>query len=746
MLKNLAWFGGLVILPLALFALLTTLTLPAQAQGEPGHIVIGTAQANGSPVAAGSTVTAWGGDEQIGSATTTEGGHFTIQISRTSGAIRFKVNGVFANETIPSWQQGGRTGSSSDRFVLTFDEMQSPYYPCREIAIKTQGEPPHIFIGAAKADGSPVPAGKCVPAWDGDTRIGLTLTTAGGNFTLQVSRPSGSISFQVDGVTANETYSHWQQGGHTGSHSNRFILTTGEADPDATPWPSPTPTPTPTTPYITLSDISGPPGSGGIIRGSNFKPFVPLKSLLIGGIDITSQWPYETNGQGSIEIDFIIPGLSPGDYAVETDIGSVATSVNFTVTESECTLAAGTPSPTIFTLEGYSDVSQNSGAPGIVITVRGTGFKAIMPVRRVEFGSIDVRPVPEPWTYCNGETRFDILIPDLAPGQHTIEVEVAGSTASVDFTVTPPPTITLSANSGAVGSTITLHGEGFEPFVKVQSVSVGGIHVLERPVPSTDEQGVTEFDIRIPEGIRVSDWFRELTPGKHTIVVTAPGGIASAEFTVTAESPPTPTPRPTATPYPTPTPTPLPAATPTPAPTTDPPQLPGSSEPPHIFTGQATLNGSPAGQGIAIDAYDGGRLIGATVTQAGGRYTIHVHRSAGIITFRVNQQAAAESWTTWQQGQVTPGFNLTAAAGSSESDPSRLFAALPDLVRAFAFDNATKQWDFFDPVVPEVSTLTRFVPGNTYWLLVSQSAWLLLNEVERNLTCVGDNCWNLIVW
>ena len=61
MLKNLAWLGGLVILPLAVFALLTTLTLPAQAQGAVPHLVIGTATANGSPVAEGSTVTAWGG-------------------------------------------------------------------------------------------------------------------------------------------------------------------------------------------------------------------------------------------------------------------------------------------------------------------------------------------------------------------------------------------------------------------------------------------------------------------------------------------------------------------------------------------------------------------------------------------------------------------------------------------------------------------------------------------------------------
>ena len=747
MLKNLAWFGGLVILPLALFALLTTLTLPAQAQGEPGHIVIGTAQANGSPVAAGSTVTAWGGDEQIGSATTTEGGHFTIQISRTSGAIRFKVNGVFANETIPSWQQGGRTGSSSDRFVLTFDEMQSPYYPCREIAIKTQGEPPHIFIGAAKADGSPVPAGKCVAAWDGDTRIGLTLTTAGGNFTLQVSRPSGSISFQVDGVTANETYSHWQQGGHTGSHSNRFILTTGEADPDATPWPSPTPTPSPTPQWgrVIATPSTVLPNQRITLTGTGFAPGSQLTSGSISGTASSTYYFYprddvlyklnggeavdvDNSGQWSAVLDVPLLNVFPG-YEIRKisihDSGGRSGAVNVTVPERVVTI-----DPAI-------------GRIGTRATVRGQNF----PVKNDDGASFNIyidydtgvgRPTRVS-TVSDTSGRFgaEIVIPSNAaiPSDNTVRVSYIDElNYEAVTTVThqvPPAILTLSAGNGAPGSTITLYVDGAKPFVPVLHAWVGPIEVTPFPSPATDAQGVAAFDIVIPG----------LDPGRHSISVEVGGGVrVNAGFTVISAPPPTPTP------YPTPTPTPLPAVTPTPAPTSAPPQLPGGSEPPHIFTGQATLNGSPAGQGIAIDAYDSGRLIGATVTQAGGRYTIHVHRSQGIITFRVNQQAAAESWTTWQQGQVTPGFNLTAAAGSSESDPSRLFAALPDLVRAFAFDNATKQWDFFDPVVPEVSTLTRFVPGNTYWLLVSRSTWLLLNEVERNLTCVGDNCWNLIVW
>ncbi len=399
-----------------------------------------------------------------------------------------------------------------------------------------------------------------------------------------------------------------------------------------------------------------------------------------------------------------------------------------------------TPPPTI-------TLSANSGATGWSVIIRGNGFKGSVPVRSASFGGIDVLGSlsPTPSTNSQGMTEIFIHIPDLDPGRYNIEVGVADSTASAFFTVTPPPTpvITLSANGGVPGSIITLRGEGFEYFLPVRRVSVGSIEVTPFPAPSTTAQGMTEFDISIPG----------LDSGRHIIEVQVGDTTASVGFTVTAESTPspTPTPAPTATPRPTPTPaptaTPRPTPTPTPAPTTEPPQLPGSSEPPHIFAGTANLNGNPAGQGVAIDAYDAGRLIGATVTQAGGRFSIHVHRAEGVITFRVNNQAAAESWTAWRRGQVTTGFDLTAGGvGSNETDPGRLFAALPDLVRAFGFDNDTKQWDFFDPAAADVSTLTRFMPGNIYWLLVSRTTSLALNGMERNLSCLEDDCWNLIMW
>ena len=671
MLKTAGWLTGLVILPLALFTLLTTLTLPAQAQGEPPHVVIGTAQTNGSPVAAGSTVTAWNGDEQIGSATTGESGNFQLEIYGPYGIIRFKINGVFANETI-QWEGGTVTG-------------------------------------------------------------GFILTTGSPDFLTTTQDP---------GLLARYTITFTATADYDPGSDNLVIELEDFGFPTS----------------ISPSDISIQP------EGSN--------AATPQGITIDLE-----------KLNIALPDFDPSTSATDADVDKINSGESVTVTIQE---SAGITTPT----EGGDYQAVISG-PGLDVTTS--------PLTILRTVVLDIKDGPRNlWVRATGKgftsgTSLAFFLDADWDGQRSpseailCNATAVGSnhTASCSFVVRVPPFSVGKNYIGAIdgrgqaAGTIQRPKQTYELRLSIQNitpkVAVAGETLIFHMVDVSEGDIATMAylegeNFRHPMSLKLDERSSDANARKvfternyHFIIPShvppgtyLPGiellrggqyylGIRSGQsITVVAA---TPTPRPTPTPYPTPTPTPRPTATPTPAPTTDPPQLPGgSSEPPHIFTGTATLNGRPAGTGIAIDAYDGGRLIGATVTQAGGRYTIHVHRSQGIITFRVNQQAAAESWTTWQQGQVTPGFNLTAAAGSSESDPSRLFAALPDLVRAFAFDNATKQWDFFDPVVPEVSTLTRFVPGNTYWLLVARTTELLLNGAERNLSCVGDNCWNLIVW
>ena len=89
--------------------------------------------------------------------------------------------------------------------------------------------------------------------------------------------------------------------------------------------------------------------------------------------------------------------------------------------------------------------------------------------------------------------------------------------------------------------------------------------------------------------------------------------------------------------------------------------------------------------------------------------------------------------------------------------PTGLSAALPDavetvgdqLVRVFYFNGVDKTWSFFDPR-PEfdgLNTLSVMVDGQPYWILVSEDVKdVVLNNRTRNLTCVGGDCWNTLVW
>lgn len=153
---------------LAIVGMLSALPAAALAQSDAPHVFIGTAMANGFPVPAGGTVTAWDGDKNIGTATTMSGGAFTLQVARSSGPINFQINGVAAKETHPVWEFGGRTGTAADRFTLTAEGQTAP--PGARGPAGPQGpqgeQGPAGPAGAAGARGAAGPAGPQGPAGD----------------------------------------------------------------------------------------------------------------------------------------------------------------------------------------------------------------------------------------------------------------------------------------------------------------------------------------------------------------------------------------------------------------------------------------------------------------------------------------------------------------------------------------------------------------------------------------------------
>ncbi len=69
-----------------------------------------------------------------------------------------------------------------------------------------------------------------------------------------------------------------------------------------------------------------------------------------------------------------------------------------------------------------------------------------------------------------------------------------------------------------------------------------------------------------------------------------------------------------------------------------------------------------------------------------------------------------------------------------------------NFVRVFHFDH-NYGWEFYDPQVPEASTLRSMRDSGCYWLLVKEPTEVFINRKIRNLTCWPEGkCWNFIVW
>ena len=102
-------------------------------------------------------------------------------------------------------------------------------------------------------------------------------------------------------------------------------------------------------------------------------------------------------------------------------------------------------------------------------------------------------------------------------------------------------------------------------------------------------------------------------------------------------------------------------------------------------------------------------------------------------------------------GEITASvaFNIT-LSGAAPGPPTPVAEAVENLeerfVRLFYFDNDAKTWGFYDPAAGVANTVATLTTGESYWLLVTETTQAVLNNKTRQLTCVGGNCWNLLVW
>ena len=116
-------------------------------------------------------------------------------------------------------------------------------------------------------------------------------------------------------------------------------------------------------------------------------------------------------------------------------------------------------------------------------------------------------------------------------------------------------------------------------------------------------------------------------------------------------------------------------------------------------------------------------------------------------TYSVIMEVGEEEHLTIAIGEVEI---LSEGAIGTEITAAEGLANLGDnLVAVFHFNNAAKEWSFYDPrpEFADLNTLENMVQGEAYWILVSEDVdEVVLNNKVRSLTCRGDDCWNLEVW
>ncbi len=105
------------------------------------------------------------------------------------------------------------------------------------------------------------------------------------------------------------------------------------------------------------------------------------------------------------------------------------------------------------------------------------------------------------------------------------------------------------------------------------------------------------------------------------------------------------------------------------------------------------------------------------------------------VEVRVGGTTSSTGFTVTESG-LSPGHIVEVGKGLEDLGDN--------LVNIWHFNNDTKAWSFYDGM--EGSDLTHLITGETYLVQVKSTMEVILNRDTRNLTCVGGNCWNQIVW
>ena len=264
---------------------------------------------------------------------------------------------------------------------------------------------------------------------------------------------------------------------------------------------------------LTISPTNAVPGQEITIQGSGFGNGTRIDGLTFGdGANVYASTAdggkptADTNGNITITVN-VPKDVKPGSREVK------ATGQNNRIGTASLTV----PKPTL-------TVNPTESLRGTTVTLTGTGFTASDSVQikydRSQAGTVSPQVVTSAVVSSTGNFTKTFDVPSYARIGQTSKITVSSQLNEIttdnpngfaDVTVdhkTPKPAITLSPETAAAGSTISISGINFAGFAPIAELMIGDRDVKPVPTPATNNSGAITMD-----GILVP----QLDAGSHTV-------------------------------------------------------------------------------------------------------------------------------------------------------------------------------------------------------------------------------------
>jgi len=262
---------------------------------------------------------------------------------------------------------------------------------------------------------------------------------------------------------------------------------------------------------ITISPTAGYVGDTVTASGSGFAANTDVTIYF----DSTSAKTTTTDASGNFSaVTFTVPPSSKGAHAVKgKDPDNESPSVNFSVSQK-------------------ISVTPTGGAPGLPVTVNGSGFATDKTIT-IKYNAVAVTTTPATvkTDALNGSFSASFIVPSGVAGTYAIEASDGTNSASANFAVTINVTLsqtTSEASPGYVGMEITLSGTGFKPNTQIR-ITYTSTTITVATVNSDNEGAFSAtFDIPKSEG------------GTHTIAASDGTNTLQATFFMEQTAPAVP--------------------------------------------------------------------------------------------------------------------------------------------------------------------------------------------------------------